>query len=374
MPLYPLYALLFTHTGLSDAEISALFALWSVVGVVGEVPTGALADRFSRRSSLAVGGVLQAAGYLLWTTLPGFSAFAAGFVLWGIGGTLVSGAVEAWLYDTLAAADAESSFARLYGQVNACELIAQVPSALAATLLLPLGGFDLVGWASVATCLGAALLAARLPEPPRHGADEPGDGLGYLATLKAGVTEAVTTPGVRGAVVVVALLASLDGIEEYFGVLAEDWQVPLQWISLAVLGIPLAGAAGAAVAGRLAPRALAPVLLAGVLIFAAAGLFAHPSGLALVALFYALYRAVLVVGEARLQERIDGRARATVTSVAGVGTDLAGLLLYGSWAVAGLPAALVLAAVVALVLPLGLGRARARRGPDPIRPPSATTT
>ncbi|MFD2399270.1 MFS transporter [Prauserella oleivorans] len=231
MPLYPLYALLFTHTGLSDAEISALFALWSVVGVVGEVPTGALADRFSRRSSLAVGGVLQAAGYLLWTTLPGFSAFAAGFVLWGIGGTLVSGAVEAWLYDTLAAADAESSFARLYGQVNACELIAQVPSALAATLLLPLGGFDLVGWASVATCLGAALLAARLPEPPRHGADEPGDGLGYLATLKAGVTEAVTTPGVRGAVVVVALLASLDGIEEYFGVLAEDWQVPLQWIS-----------------------------------------------------------------------------------------------------------------------------------------------
>ncbi|MFD2399271.1 hypothetical protein ACFSVJ_24390 [Prauserella oleivorans] len=80
------------------------------------------------------------------------------------------------------------------------------------------------------------------------------------------------------------------------------------------------------------------MLLAGVLIFAAAGLFAHPSGLALVALFYALYRAVLVVGEARLQERIDGRARATVTSVAGVGTDLAGLLLYGSWAVAGLPA------------------------------------
>ncbi|MFF5987882.1 MFS transporter [Prauserella flavalba] len=365
MPLYPLYALLFADTGLSDAEISALFAIWSVVGIVVEVPTGALADRFSRKSALVAGGVLQAAGYALWTATPGFAAFAAGFVLWGLGGSLVSGSVEALLYDGLAATGAQEHFTRIYGQVGAFELIAQIPAAVAATVLFPLGGYELVGWASVATCLMAAFVASRIPEPPRtESGEDDGEDNGeeegsYLATLRTGVMEAVRSPAVRGAVVAVALLTSLDGIEEYFPLLARDWHVPVDAIPLAVVAIPLAGAAGSALAGRLdrlRPFSLALVLLAGVALFGLAGLLGVPAGLVLVGLFYAVYRAVLVVANARLQERIDGTARATVTSVAGLGTDLAGLLLYAAWAAAGLPAALVLALVVAAVLPIGLRR------------------
>lgn len=45
VPLYPLYALLFLDTGLSAAEISLLFAAWSVTALLTEVPAGALADR-----------------------------------------------------------------------------------------------------------------------------------------------------------------------------------------------------------------------------------------------------------------------------------------------------------------------------------------
>ncbi|RBM16541.1 MFS transporter [Prauserella sp. PE36] len=363
VPLYPLYALLFADTGLSDAEISALFAIWSVVGIVVEVPTGALADRFSRKSALVAGGVLQAAGYALWTATPGFTAFAAGFVLWGLGGSLVSGSVEALLYDGLVATGAQEHFTRIYGQVGAFELIAQIPAAVAATVLFPLGGYELVGWASVATCLTAAFVASRVPEPPRTESGEEDGEASYLAALRTGVVEAVRSPAVRGAVVAVALLTSLDGIEEYFPLLARDWHVPVDAIPLAVVAIPLAGAAGSALAGRLdrlRPLSLALVLLAGVLVFALAGLLGVPLGLVLVGLFYAAYRAVLVVANARLQERIDGTARATVTSVAGLGTDLAGLLLYAAWAVAGLPAALGLALVVVAVLPFGLrGRSAA---------------
>ena len=53
-----------------------------------------------------------------------------------------------------------------------------------------------------------------------------------------------------------------------------------------------------------------------------AGVVGHPVGLAGVAVFYGVYRLVWVSAEARLQERITGDARATVTSVAGLGGEV----------------------------------------------------
>ena len=118
IPLYELYALLFADAGMSAAQISGLFAIWSVAGIVAEVPTGALADRWSRRNMLVGAGLVQAAGYAVWIVAPGFWGFAAGFVLWGIGGSMVSGAFEALLFDGLADAGATDEFARVLGWVR----------------------------------------------------------------------------------------------------------------------------------------------------------------------------------------------------------------------------------------------------------------
>jgi MFS family permease len=360
VPIYALYALLFTDTGLSGAQVSALFAIWSTVAVLTEVPSGALADRFSRRSCLVAAGVLQAAGYAAWMLLPNFAGFALGFVLWGLGGALVSGAFEALLYDGLAAAGAEDQYARVNGWVNAVELLAQLPAAILATALFATGGYALAGWVSVGTCLAAAVAATRLPEPPRGGADDDEDGAGYFATLRAGLVEAAHRPGVRGALVAVALLGSFDTVEEYFPLILAGWGLPTAIIPLADLPIVLAGVAGAALAGtvsRLRPWALGVVLGAAMLVFGGAGLAGHPAGLAGVAVFYGVYRAVLVVVDARLQERLESRSRATVTSVASVGTELATFAIYAAWALGEVPLVAALGLLTAAAVPLLL-RAR----------------
>jgi MFS family permease len=353
VPLYPLYALLFLDTGLSTAQISALFAVWSVTGFVTEIPAGALADRWSRRGVVVLAGVLQAAGFVVWTAAPALGAFAIGFVLWGISSALVSGASEALVHDGLADVGAEDSFARVYGWMTAAELLVQVPTAFAASALFALGGYPLVGWASAGVCLAAALLALRFPEPPRV----PDGEASLLHTLREGVREAVHTPTLRLTVLAVALVGALDAVEEYFPVLAADQGVPVTAVPFAVLGVALAGALGAAMGGRaerLPDRALPVLLGAAGLCLAAAVVLPAVAALIAVAVFYALYLAVLVVAETRLQDRIDSPHRATITSVAGLGIELGSLLVFAAWALGGAAATAVLVLAVVPVVRSGL--------------------
>lgn len=243
VPLYPLYTLLFTDTGLSDSDISVLFVIWSAVGIAAQVPLGALADRFSRRAAIMASGVGKAGCYALWTAVPGFPAFAAGFVLWALGGALSSGALEALVYEGLPSAD---EYPTVLGRIRAAELLATLPTAAAATALFTVGGYPLVGWASVASCVAASLLAAFLPEAPRTPED---DELDYWATLRAGLGEFTGNAALRRVVVAVALLGGVDAVEEYFTLMAAHWGVAVAVIPFAVLAIPIAGAIGAAVGG-----------------------------------------------------------------------------------------------------------------------------
>ena len=352
VPYYPLYALLFLDTGLSGAQLSLLFGVWSVTAFVTEVPAGALADRWSRRGVLVLGGVLQAAGFVVWTAAPAFWAFLVGFVVWGVAGALWSGAAEALVYDELAAVGAEDSFARVNGAMTAAELLVQVPTAVAASLLFAAGGYALVGWVSVGCCLAAAALALRFPEAPR--AD---DGEDLLATLRAGVRQAVRTPGLRVLVLAVALIGGLDAVEEYFPVMADDWGLGTTAVPFAVLAVSLTGAAGAWLGGRaerLPSTALLAALGAGAGLLLVAGAWARPAALAAVALFYGLYLAVLVVAETRLQDGIEGSRRATITSVAGLGIEVAALAVFGAWAVGGIAGVAVVVLAVVPVVAAGL--------------------
>jgi hypothetical protein len=255
----------------------------------------------------------------------------------------------------LAASGTESAYVRVHGWMTSAELLVQVPTALLATGLYALGGYPLVGWVSVGICLAAGLLALRFPEAPRTTDDEDGGG-----SLRAGVSAALRRPGVLLVVLAVALIGGLDAVEEYFPVLAADRGVSVTVVPVAILVISLAGAAGAASAGRAGrlPDPALPVLLgaAGALLAATAVLPAA-AAIAAAAVFYALYLAVLVVAEARLQDRITGPYRATLTSVAGVGVELAALLVFGAWAVGG---ALGVAVVVLAVVPVAAAGLRSR--------------
>ncbi|PWU61431.1 MFS transporter, partial [Micromonospora globispora] len=106
---------------------------------------------------------------------------------------------------------------------------------------------------------------------------------------------------------------------------------------------------------------------AGLLVVAAVAtaggaLVGHPSGFLLVAAGFAAFQLATVLADVRLQARITGAARATVTSVAGMATDLTIIAFYVGYGLlapaTGHPAAFALALLPYLAVAVWLVASR----------------
>lgn len=328
-----MYAVLFADAGLSEAGISSLFAVWSLTAFLLEVPSGVWADRFSRRALLTVAPLLAGAGFTLWTLWPCYASFAAGFVLWGAGSALRSGALQALVHEELTRVGASGAYARLTGRAQALGTTAALVATALAGPLLAAGGDRAVGLVSVAVTVLTAPAALALPEPRgrRDQAAAGGDPATYSGLLREALTEARHTPGVGRMVAVVSLLAGATALDEYVPLLAQATGVRPSLVPLLVLMVTAGSAAGGWPAGRGTHRApLAPAVAAVCLAAGAVG--AHPAGLVAVAVAFGVFDWATAAADADLQERLTDRTRATVTSLAGLGSEAAALLLFGCWA------------------------------------------
>ncbi|MBK3645879.1 MFS transporter [Streptomyces sp. MBT33] len=364
--LYPVYTLLFSDTGLSVWQISSLFVLWSVTGVVLEVPSGAWADAVSRRMLLWLGPLLTAAGFALWVLVPSYWAFAVGFVLWGARGAFVSGALEALVYEELERLGAADRYARFMGRSRAVGLVAVMAAMGLAGPVLAWGGYPAVGAASVLVCVASAVTAGAFPEQRPTAAHDDGS---EAATLWAGLAEARREPTVRGAILLVPAVTAVWGaLDEYTPLLVRETGVPDARVPYLLLLIWAGATAGSLLAGRferLGTGGLAWLLGVAAVALAVGAAARTPLALGLVAVAFGGFQLATVLADVRLQQRIDDTGRATLTSVAGLGTELVTVAVYAGYAAiatrSGHGTAFVLFALPYLLTALALG-IRARSG------------
>ncbi|WP_346534007.1 MFS transporter [Micromonospora sp. DPT] len=380
--LYPVYALLFSDTGLSIGQISSLFVIWSATSILLEVPSGAWADAVSRRLLLCLAPLLAGAGFALWVLAPSYPVFALGFVLWGAGGALGSGALEALVFTELDRLGAAGRYARTMGRARTAAVLGVLASIGLAGPVLAVGGYPAVGAASVLATLLAAAVATRFPEHRPAAASEPaeeGDDLGWAATLRAGLAEARADPRVRGALLLVpAVAAGWGALDEYTPLLARDTGVAEPTVPLLLLlvwaGVTVGGLL-AAPAERLGTRGYAALLIVAAVALAIGAGLRHPAGFVLVGVAFCAFQLATVLADARLQARITGPRRATVTSVAGMATDLTIIAVYGGYAlvaaVGGNRVAFLVAAVPYLLVAVVLLASRGGRGGGARREPVA---
>lgn len=62
-----------------------------------EIPTAIVADVYSRKLSIVIGGVLTGVGFILEGSISSFVFVLVAQIVWGLGSTFISGSLEAWI-------------------------------------------------------------------------------------------------------------------------------------------------------------------------------------------------------------------------------------------------------------------------------------
>jgi len=330
VPIYPSYAIMMGERGVAPLELSALFIIWTATALALDVPTGPLADRYSRKRLLVASNVIKGLAFVPWLALPTFFGFALGFVLWGIGSSIGSGTLEAFLYDALRARGDEDAFAKVYGRGIAANSFGVATALLVGGALAQHGYVIPLVLSTLAPCAAALVYAFAFDEPSREPAQAHRR---YGETLRAGLGV------VRGDRTVAYLVAVFGGLVSIYGTLEEyigPYLKEKPSFDLTTVGIVYAAAfasrsLGVAFAHRLpgtSARGIVALFAASALPLAAttAGGVIWVGGV--FALYFALSAAGEILVQARLQAQIDGATRATVTSVARMAQSIGGVALY----------------------------------------------
>ena len=99
--ILPVYVLYFRHYQINLFQIALLAAVFEASILLFEIPTGLVADIYGRRVSVILSTALSLTSGLIFIFFPFLLGFIVAEIIGGLGETLRSGALEAWLVDSL---------------------------------------------------------------------------------------------------------------------------------------------------------------------------------------------------------------------------------------------------------------------------------
>lgn len=191
-----------------------------------EIPTGIVADVYSRKWSIVIGYVIWGIGYLIQGLIPIYSVVLVSQLIWGLGFTFVSGAPEAWLVDELG----EDKAMPLFVRGSQIGQIATIIGIIIATLLGTINVALPIVIGGIGTLLLAGILAIIMPEngfqPVKHlGSSR----LQLFNTFFSGVREVRGQPVLRSVIWIGMIIGiSAGGFDAiYTPHIVQDFTIPL---------------------------------------------------------------------------------------------------------------------------------------------------
>ncbi|MFP6817110.1 MAG: MFS transporter [Pseudomonadales bacterium] len=164
--IMPIAVPFFQSKGLSMQEVFSLQALFALVVLITEVPSGYVADMIGRKQTLVIGAVFCGIGHTLLLGADGFWTLAMFEAALGIGHSLVSGADIALLYDTeLALERGEHEQRQVVGRLYFVRTLSEAVAGVTCSVLL-LWSMDVAVYLQAVVGWVPLLVAFSLVEPP----------------------------------------------------------------------------------------------------------------------------------------------------------------------------------------------------------------
>lgn len=99
-----------TQAGLNPLQMVLVGTTLELSIFLFEIPTGVVADTISRKKSIIIGVFFIGAGFILQSLVLSFALILVAQILWGLGYTFTSGALQAWISDEIGEEEAARAF------------------------------------------------------------------------------------------------------------------------------------------------------------------------------------------------------------------------------------------------------------------------
>ena len=118
--IFPLPVIMFfyQYKGATIGDFFLVQGIYALFVFLLEIPTGYMGDVFSRKKVLFFGFFAYVIGYALWFFGNGFEFLLSGELMFGVGSALMSGTLNAYLYDVLKSTNREKKFHKIYSRME----------------------------------------------------------------------------------------------------------------------------------------------------------------------------------------------------------------------------------------------------------------
>lgn len=329
--IYPLYAVMFVDYGLTAFQISVILTAWSVTAFLLEVPSGVLADKYSRKYILFFAQISRIIGYACWLLFPSFLGFLVGFILWGIKSAFTSGTFEALVFDELKQASRESEYTKIIGKARSLAFVSILLASLGASLSIRFG-YSFVLLVSLVSLAVSSIAIILLPKAKRFESTHEKE---YFRLLKRGLSQGIKNPAIFPLIIFISLTLALGGaLDEFWPIFGEQTGLSKSAIGLFIGAMSVAQAVASVVAykfSNLANRFFYSIFALNGLLLIVASLLFKPLSVLFLVLFSFLFKIIDVVFEGRLQAVIPTENRATISSVKGFFVEAGVTFVYLSF-------------------------------------------
>ena len=126
MGIWLLYYLQFTNY----AGVGVIETIYPIMSLVGEIPTGAIADLLGKKYTLILANFFHGLGIIFIGMAAHFSHLVLGMIVLSIGGILQSGAYEALIYDSLKQIKQEKRYDKILSNIQTISLVTMAISSI----------------------------------------------------------------------------------------------------------------------------------------------------------------------------------------------------------------------------------------------------